>query len=168
MNCAINTLFKVFQKPKNWMQLFCIVSTICASKNWALKMFFWVGRVDSLHTATYCIEESKVVGVDCEWKPNYVKGSKPNKEILGAGLNKTKRNSNWEQRPLNQNQLEYAALHAAVPVHIFHHIQDQSQQGTADGNDKIEWKSSIISHLDDAKTTKKNVWNRTKCRVDTN
>ncbi|KAK3441549.1 hypothetical protein EUGRSUZ_B01653 [Eucalyptus grandis] len=24
-------------------------------------------------------------------------------EILGAGLNKTRRNSNWEQRPLNQN-----------------------------------------------------------------
>ncbi|XP_056165514.1 uncharacterized protein LOC115662825 isoform X2 [Syzygium oleosum] len=217
---------------------------------------FWVDRVDSLHTATCYIEESKVVGVDCEWKPNYVKGSKPNKvsimqiassrrvfifdliklsgdmphildnclsrilqspsilklgynfqcdmkqltssyetlgcfnhfemlldiqnvfkessgglsglaeEILGAGLNKTRRNSDWEQRPLSQNQLEYAALDAAVLVHIFHHIWDQSQQATADGNDKIEWKSSIILHMDNAKTTKKNVRNRTKCRVE--
>ncbi|KAI6684564.1 hypothetical protein NL676_030477 [Syzygium grande] len=44
---------------------------------------FWVDRVDSLHTATCYIEESKVVGVDCEWKPNYVKGSKPNKLQFG-------------------------------------------------------------------------------------
>ncbi|XP_056165516.1 uncharacterized protein LOC115662825 isoform X4 [Syzygium oleosum] len=90
-------------------------------------------------------------------------------EILGAGLNKTRRNSDWEQRPLSQNQLEYAALDAAVLVHIFHHIWDQSQQATADGNDKIEWKSSIflqILHMDNAKTTKKNVRNRTKCRVE--
>ncbi|XP_030544902.1 uncharacterized protein LOC115751253 isoform X2 [Rhodamnia argentea] len=217
----------------------------------------WVDGVDSLHTATCYIEESKVVGVDCEWKPNYVKGSKPNKvsimqlassrsvfifdliklsgdvphildnclsrilqspsilklgynfqcdmkqltssyetlrcfnhfemlldiqnvfkessgglsgiaeEILGAGLNKTRRNSDWEQRPLSQNQLEYAALDAAVLVHIFHHIRDRSLQATADGNDKIEWKSSLISHMDNAKTSRKNVRNRTKCRVET-
>ncbi|XP_056165521.1 uncharacterized protein LOC115667152 isoform X3 [Syzygium oleosum] len=163
-------------------------------KELGIEDVFWVDQVDSLHTATCYIEESKVVGMDCEWKPNYVKGSKPNKlsimqiassrsvfifdliklsgdvphildnclsrilqspsilklgynfqcdtkqltssyetlgcfnhfemlldiqdvfkessgglsglaeEILGAGLNKTRRNSDWEQRPLSQNQ----------------------------------------------------------------
>ncbi|KAF5177518.1 Polynucleotidyl transferase, ribonuclease H-like superfamily protein [Thalictrum thalictroides] len=155
----------------------------------------WVDDVDVLLNATSRIEASKVIGVDCEWKPNYIKGSKPNKvsimqiasektafiidlltlsvaepvvldnclkrilhspsilklgynlqcdlkqlshsyekmecfkhyemlldiqnvfkepkgglsglseKILGAGLNKTRRNSNWEQRPLSQNQV---------------------------------------------------------------
>lgn len=39
----------------------------------------WVDEVDSLHAATCHFEKCKVVGIDCEWKPNYVKGSKPNK-----------------------------------------------------------------------------------------
>ncbi|VFQ59584.1 unnamed protein product [Cuscuta campestris] len=154
----------------------------------------WVDDVEGLQKATSYIEGCKVVGVDCEWKPNYVKGSKPNKvsimqiasekaafildliklyddapeimdsclmrifhsrsllklgynfqcdmhqlarsypefecfrryemlldiqkvfkescgglsgltkKILGTGLNKTRRNSNWEQRPLTQQQ----------------------------------------------------------------
>ncbi|XP_058077039.1 uncharacterized protein LOC131225521 isoform X2 [Magnolia sinica] len=157
----------------------------------------WVDEVDGLLNATSHIERCKVVGVDCEWKPNYEKGSKPNKvsimqiasermvfildliklstdkpnvlddclkrilrsprilklgynlqcdlqqlshsygelecfkyyemlldiqkvfnetrgglsglakKILGAGLNKTRRNSNWEQRPLSQNQVSH-------------------------------------------------------------
>ncbi|KAK9086335.1 hypothetical protein Syun_028729 [Stephania yunnanensis] len=210
----------------------------------------WVDDVDGLLSATSHIEECKVVGIDCEWKPNYEKGSKPNKvsimqiasekkvfildliklsqdypnvldscltrvlhsssvlklgynlqcdlkqlahsydemqcfkhyemlldiqnvfkepkgglsglakKILGAGLNKTRRNSNWEQRPLTQNQMEYAALDAAVLVHIFHHVRDQ--QNTASINDddgKVEWKSYIVSHMDNnikkGKTRKK-------------
>lgn len=39
----------------------------------------WVDEADSLQKATSYIEGCKVVGVDCEWKPNYVKGSKGNK-----------------------------------------------------------------------------------------
>lgn len=39
----------------------------------------WVDEVDGLLDATCQIEGVKVVGVDCEWKPNYVKGSQPNK-----------------------------------------------------------------------------------------
>ncbi|KAH9616634.1 hypothetical protein KSS87_003066 [Heliosperma pusillum] len=210
----------------------------------------WVDGADSLQTATSYIEGCKVVGLDCEWKPNYVKGSKPNKvfddsstslfyrfqvsimqiasekvafifdliklyedvpevlsnclgrifqsprilklgynfqcdmhqlsrsyqdmdcfkryemlldiqkvfkepcgglsglvkKILGAGLNKTRRNSNWEQRPLTQQQLEYAALDAVVLVHLFQHVRNPSNPDGAQGSDvKMEWKSHIVS-----------------------
>ncbi|XP_021836762.2 uncharacterized protein [Spinacia oleracea] len=196
----------------------------------------WVDEADSLQKATSYIEGCKVVGVDCEWKPNYVKGSKGNKvsiiqiasekvafifdliklyddvpeilnncfirilqsprilklgynfqcdmhqlghsyqkldcfkryemlldiqkvfnepcgglsglvkKILGAGLNKTRRNSNWELRPLSQQQLEYAALDAVVLVHLFHHIGNQSQAvDVQEKNVKMEWKSHIVS-----------------------
>lgn len=200
----------------------------------------WVDDGDSLLNATCRIEECKVIGVDCEWKPNYEKGSKPNKvsimqiasektafiidlltlsaaepdilnsclqrilhspsilklgynlqcdlkqlahsygkmecfkhyemlldiqnvfkersgglsglseKILGAGLNKTRRNSNWEQRPLSQNQMEYAALDAAVLVHIFRHVRNQTMPSSiTDGETKFQWKSNIVSHMDD-------------------
>ncbi|PON89517.1 DNA polymerase [Trema orientale] len=205
----------------------------------------WVDEVDALRNATCHIEGCKVVGVDCEWKPNYIKGSKPNKvsimqiasdkmvfildliklfedvpdildncltrilqsprilklgynfqcdikqlahsyeelrcfkqyemlldiqnvfkeprgglsglaqKILGAGLNKTRRNSNWEQRPLTPNQLEYAALDAVVLVHIFGHVRNHSQTGDSDGHEKIEWKSYIVSHMDKLKKPKR-------------
>lgn len=203
----------------------------------------WVDDGASLLNATCHIEERKVVGVDCEWKPNYEKGSKPNKvsimqiasektvfiidllklsavepdilnsclqrilhspsilklgynlqcdlkqlshsygkmecfkhyemlldiqnvfkecsgglsglseKILGAGLNKTRRNSNWEQRPLTQNQMEYAALDAAVLVHIFRHVRNQTQP-SSDGETKFEWKSNIVSHMGNNKLQK--------------
>ncbi|KAK7356137.1 hypothetical protein VNO80_15403 [Phaseolus coccineus] len=199
----------------------------------------WVDEVESLFDATRHIEGFKVVGLDCEWKPNYVKGSKPNKvsilqiasekmvfifdliklfkevpdilddclsrillsptilklgynfqcdvrqlahsyeelrcfknyemlldiqnifkelrgglaglteKILGASLNKTRRNSNWEQRPLTPNQLEYAALDAVVLVHIFRRLPGH-------GHDKPEWKSRIVSHTEKGKKSKKN------------
>lgn len=206
----------------------------------------WVDSVDCLQAATSYIEGCKVVGVDCEWKPNYVKGSKPNKvsiiqmasekvafildliklyddapeildsclvrilhsprvlklgynfqcdmhqlsgsypklgcfkryemlldiqkvfketcgglsglvkKILGTGLNKTRRNSNWEQRPLTPQQLEYAALDAVVLVHLFHHIGSHSQPTDAlDGSVKMEWKSHIVSHVDNSKKSQK-------------
>lgn len=41
----------------------------------------WVDEVDGLQNAICHIEGCKVVGIDCEWKPNYEKGSKPNKVI---------------------------------------------------------------------------------------
>lgn len=41
----------------------------------------WVDEEEGLLDATNHIENCKVIGVDCEWKPNYVKGSKPNKVI---------------------------------------------------------------------------------------
>ncbi|XP_027366129.1 exonuclease mut-7 homolog isoform X2 [Abrus precatorius] len=200
----------------------------------------WVDEVEGLLVATSHIEGFKVVGIDCEWKPNYVKGSKPNKvsimqiasekmvfifdliklhtevpgilddclsrillsprilklgynfqcdvkqlghsyeelrcfknyemlldvqnifkehhgglaglseKILGASLNKTRRNSNWEQRPLSPNQLEYAALDAVILVHIFHHLPGH-------GHDKSEWKSCIVSHTENAKKSKKHI-----------
>lgn len=203
-----------------------------------VKNIVWVDGVEGLLDATRHIEEFKVIGLDCEWKPNYVKGSKPNKvsimqiasenmafildliklhkevpdilddclsrillsprilklgynfrcdvkqlahsyqelkcfknyemlldiqnifkeprgglaglteKILGASLNKTRRNSNWEQRPLTPNQLEYAALDAVVLVHIFHHLPGL-------GHDKSEWKSCIVSHTENAKKSKK-------------
>ncbi|BBH06499.1 Polynucleotidyl transferase, ribonuclease H-like superfamily protein [Prunus dulcis] len=206
---------------------------------------FWVDEVNALHNATSHIEGCKVVGLDCEWKPNYVKGSKPNKvsimqiasdkmvfifdliklfndipdvlddsltrilqsprilklgynfqcdmkqlahsyeelecfkhyemlldiqnvfkeprgglsglakKILGVGLNKTRRNSNWEQRPLTQNQLEYAALDAAVLIHIFRHVHGHSQTAEGEGHRKLEWKSCIVSHMDNIKKSKK-------------
>ncbi|XP_057423230.1 uncharacterized protein LOC130717128 [Lotus japonicus] len=198
----------------------------------------WVDEVEGLIDATCHIEGVKIVGVDCEWKPNYVKGSKPNKvsimqiatekmafifdliklhrevpdslddcltrillssrilklgynfqcdikqlassygelkcfknyemlldiqnvfkeprgglaglteKILGARLNKTRRNSNWEQRPLTENQLEYAALDAVVLIHIFRHLPDQ-------GHDKFGWKSCIMSHSENTKKSNK-------------
>eukprot|EP00262_Sarcandra_glabra_P005634 TRINITY_DN17375_c0_g1_i1.p1 TRINITY_DN17375_c0_g1~~TRINITY_DN17375_c0_g1_i1.p1 ORF type:complete len:290 (-),score=39.82 TRINITY_DN17375_c0_g1_i1:190-984(-) len=212
-----------------------------------LEDIVWVDEVDTLFSATSHIEGCKVVGIDCEWKPNYEKGSKPNKvsimqiasenrvfifdliklfedepkaldsclkhifhsprilklgynlkcdlqqlshsygelecfkyyemlldiqklfkeprgglsglaqKILGASLNKTRRNSNWEQRPLSQNQIEYAALDAAVLIHIFSHVRNQPQ--SADINDeqaKIEWKSHIVSHMGKTKVLTKN------------
>ncbi|XP_041020298.1 exonuclease mut-7 homolog isoform X2 [Juglans microcarpa x Juglans regia] len=215
----------------------------------------WVDNVDGLQNATCHIEGCKVVGVDCEWKPNYEKGSKPNKvsimqiasekmvfifdliklfkdvpdildnclarilqsprilklgynfqcdtkqlahsygelecfkqyemlldvqnvfkepqgglsglakKILGAGLNKTRRNSNWEQRPLTQNQLEYAALDAAVLVHIFLNVQSHSHPATvSEGHEKIEWKSHIVSRMDNVKKSKKGVRSKKQSR----
>ncbi|CAN0897228.1 Exonuclease mut-7 homolog [Linum grandiflorum] len=208
----------------------------------------WVDDADSLYNATSYIEGCKVVGVDCEWKPNYQKGSKPNRvsimqisseetafvldliklseeapdaldicltrilqspgilklgynfkcdikqlagsytelncfkqyqmlldvqnvfkepcgglsglaeKIMGAALNKTRRNSNWESRPLSPNQLEYAALDAAVLVHIFHRARNPCQStSAAQGEEKFEWKSHIISHMDNPKKTKKHL-----------
>ncbi|XP_008795524.1 uncharacterized protein LOC103711235 [Phoenix dactylifera] len=197
----------------------------------------WVDNIDGLLTARNYIEECKIVGIDCEWKPNYERGSRPNrvsimqiasevrvfifdliklyedepealgsclrrilcssnilklgynlqcdlnqlsysygnlecfdsyimlldiqklfkepkgglsglaKKILGAGLNKTRRNSNWEQRPLSENQKEYAALDAAVLVRIFHHVRQQPQSGANKEWCKIEWKSHIESRI---------------------
>lgn len=215
-------------------------------KELVVENIIWVDEVDGLHKAICHIEGCKVVGIDCEWKPNYVKGSKLNKvsimqiasdemvfifdliklsedvpdvldscltrilqspgilklgynfqcdikqlahsyeelecfkhyemlldiqnvfkeprgglsglaeKILGAGLNKTRRNSNWEQRPLSQNQLEYAALDAVVLIQIFHHVRNYSQPtDVAEGHDKIEWKSYIVSHMDNPKKSKK-------------
>ncbi|KAL6557956.1 hypothetical protein OROMI_018306 [Orobanche minor] len=194
----------------------------------------WVDEVNNLRGAVSYFEECKVVGLDCEWKPNYVKGSRPSKvsimqiasekkvyifdliklyedvptvldeclsrilhspsilklgynfkcdihqlshsygdlscfnhfemlldiqnvfkesggglsglaeKILGTGLNKARRNSNWEHRPLSHYQLEYAALDAAVLVYIFRHVGKHSQPaGASDGHAKIEWKSHI-------------------------
>lgn len=41
-------------------------------------------------------------------------------------------------------QLEYAALDAAVLVHIFTHVRDQSQPAAA-GDERLGWKSHIVS-----------------------
>ncbi|XP_004301383.1 PREDICTED: uncharacterized protein LOC101291344 [Fragaria vesca subsp. vesca] len=211
----------------------------------AVEDIIWVDQVDVLHSATYHIEEVGVAGLDCEWKPSYVKGGEENKvsimqlasgkmvfildliklfedvpdvldecltrifqspkilklgyafiydarhladsygvlncfnhyqmlldiqqvfkeqggglsglaqKILGVGLNKTRRNSNWEQRPLTPNQLEYAAIDAAVLLHIFDHVRNHSQ--TADGErfGIVEWKSFVRPHVDNIKKSKK-------------
>ncbi|KAK4424575.1 hypothetical protein Salat_1651000 [Sesamum alatum] len=206
---------------------------------------FWIDEVNSLRDAICYLEECKVVGIDCEWKPNYEKGRSSKvsimqiasekkvyifdliklyedvpgvldeclarilhspsilklgynfqcdvkqlahsygelkcfkhfdmlldiqnvfkeprgglsglaEKILGTGLNKTRRNSNWEQRPLSHYQLEYAALDAAVLLHIFRHVGSHSQPaGAPDGHAKIEWKSHIVSHMDSLKMPRK-------------
>ncbi|KMZ66515.1 hypothetical protein ZOSMA_299G00050 [Zostera marina] len=211
-------------------------STYLTLNEFNVDNILWVDEIDGLLSATNYIKGCKVIGVDCEWKPNYVKGSKPNKvsimqiasdkrvlifdliklyndepktldscfksimhspkilklgynlqcdlrelsrsygdlegfryyemvldiqklfkeasgglsglaeKILGAGLNKTRRNSNWEQRPLTQNQIEYAALDATVLIHIFHHVHGQSQTTGMKQENSNEWKSHIVFH----------------------
>ncbi|ONK63283.1 uncharacterized protein A4U43_C07F13370 [Asparagus officinalis] len=201
----------------------------------------WVDDINGLLAATNYIEGCKVIGLDCEWKPNIEKGCQPNKvsimqvasenrafifdliklyqdepkalnncfsrilcspnilklgynlqcdlhqlshsygelecfryyemlldiqklfnersgglsglaqKILGAGLNKTRRNSNWEQRPLSQNQMEYAALDAAVLVHIFRHVRSPPNSPARVEQSKGEWKSHIVSHMGNAR-----------------
>lgn len=49
----------------------------------SIKDVVWVDEANGLLDATCDIEECIVVGVDCEWKPNYEKGSPPNKVIFG-------------------------------------------------------------------------------------
>ncbi|KAK8946928.1 hypothetical protein KSP39_PZI007095 [Platanthera zijinensis] len=200
----------------------------------------WVDELHGLISATNYIEGCKVVGIDSEWKPNYVKGSKPNKvsimqiasanqayifdliklhedvpieldncfqkimcslnilklgynlqcdlhqlsqsygdltcfryyemlldlqklfnqtvgglsglseKVLGARLNKTRRNSNWELRPLSQNQMEYAALDAAVLVHIFRSICNQPHSSLEEMQSKVGWKCHIVSRTGNA------------------
>lgn len=44
-----------------------------------VESIIWVDEVEGLLDATRHIKGFKVIGLDCEWKPNYVKGSKPNK-----------------------------------------------------------------------------------------
>lgn len=39
----------------------------------------WVDNIDGLLTATNYIEGCKIVGIDCEWKPNYERGSRLNR-----------------------------------------------------------------------------------------
>ncbi|CAH8381956.1 unnamed protein product [Eruca vesicaria subsp. sativa] len=209
----------------------------------AVEEVVWVDEVNGLTEATSFLEGCKVVGLDCEWKPNYLKGCKPNKvsimqigsdtrifildliklyndasdvldtclsqilqsystlklgynfqcdikqlalsygdlkcfkrydmlldiqnvfkepcgglsgltkKILGVGLNKTRRNSDWEQRPLTQNQLEYAALDAAVLIHIFRHVRDHPPHDST--LETVQWKSHIVSHMDNPKKSKK-------------
>ncbi|KAL4588387.1 hypothetical protein LXL04_001271 [Taraxacum kok-saghyz] len=223
----------------------------------AIDNIVWVDEPIGLNEATCHIEGCKVVGLDCEWKPNYEKGSKPNKvsimqiasekmvfivdliklshdapdvldsclirifhsprilklgynfqcdmkqlsqsygefdcfkhfemlldiqnifkeprgglsgltkEVLGVGLNKTRRNSNWEERPLTRNQLEYAALDAAVLIHIFRHVGSQSQSSDVSNehNTQMEWKSHIISHVGDLMKTKKKDRSKKGCNV---
>lgn len=46
----------------------------------------WVDEVNGLHNASCYIEGCKVLGIDCEWKPNYEKGSKPNKVVMALSL----------------------------------------------------------------------------------
>uniref|UniRef100_A0A251TK33 Putative polynucleotidyl transferase, ribonuclease H-like superfamily protein n=2 Tax=Helianthus annuus TaxID=4232 RepID=A0A251TK33_HELAN len=223
----------------------------------AIDDIIWVDEPVGLHEATCHIEGCKVIGLDCEWKPSYEKGSKNNKvsimqiatekmvfiidllklsneapavldsclirifhsprilklgynfqcdmkqlaqsyedfdcfkhfemlldiqnvfkeprgglsgltkEVLGVGLNKTRRNSNWEERPLTRNQLEYAALDAAVLIRIFWHVRSQSQSTgvSNENNTQMEWKSHIISHGGDPTKIKKKMKNVKGCNA---
>ncbi|XP_023643052.1 uncharacterized protein LOC17894592 [Capsella rubella] len=209
----------------------------------AVEDVVWVDDVNELRKATSFLEGCRVVGIDCEWKPIYIKGCKPSKvsimqigtdskifildliklyndaseildhclgqilqsysilklgynfqcdikqlalsygdlecfkhydmlldiqnvfkescgglagltkKILGVSLNKTRRNSDWEQRPLTQNQLEYAALDAAVLIHIFRHVRDHPPHESS--LETVQWKSHIVSHMDNSKKLKK-------------
>ncbi|CAH2046829.1 unnamed protein product [Thlaspi arvense] len=217
----------------------------------AVEDVVWVDEVNGLREATSFLKGCKVIGLDCEWKPNYTKGSKPNKvsimqigsdskifildliklyndasqtldrclgqilqsyktlklgynfqcdikqlalsygdlecfkrydmlldiqnvfketcgglsgltkKILGVGLNKTRRNSDWEQRPLTQNQLEYAALDAAVLVHILRHVPDDPPHDSS--LERVQWKSHIVSHMENPKKSKNKPKKKPKC-----
>ena len=52
----------------------------------AIEGIIWVDEVNGLRNATCYLEGCKVVGIDCEWKPNYEKGSKPNKVAMALSL----------------------------------------------------------------------------------
>jgi hypothetical protein len=39
----------------------------------------WVDEINGLLNATSCIEGFKIIGMDCEWRPNFEKNSKPSK-----------------------------------------------------------------------------------------
>ena len=39
----------------------------------------WVDEINGLLNATSCIEVCKIIGMDCEWRPNFEKNSKPSK-----------------------------------------------------------------------------------------
>ncbi|KAF8387785.1 hypothetical protein HHK36_026440 [Tetracentron sinense] len=226
-------------------------------KELILEDIIWVEEVAGLLSATSHIVGCKVVGIDCEWNPNYEKDGNPDKvsimqvasektvfifdmiklfedaphtfnsclkclfhspsilklgynlqcdmmqlahsygelecfkhyemaldiqnvfkeprgglsgltkKILGAGLNKESRNSNWEQRPLSQNQLEYAALDAAVLIHIFRQVCSRFQPASVkEGHAKIEWKSYIVSHMDNSKRSKNTAKRRSRKKVE--
>ncbi|KAK9219247.1 hypothetical protein WN943_007888 [Citrus x changshan-huyou] len=181
----------------------------------------WVDEVDGLHKAICHIEGCKVVGIDCEWKPNYVKGCKMNKvsimqiasdemvfifdliklaedvpDVLDScltrilqspGILKLGYNFQCDIKQLAHSygelecfkhyemlldiqnvfkepkgglsglaELEYAALDAVVLLQIFHHVRSCSQPtDVSEGHDKIEWKSYIVSHMDNPKKSKK-------------
>lgn len=54
-------------------------STYLTINEFNIDNVLWIDEIDGLLSATNYIKGCKVIGVDCEWKPNYVKGSKPNK-----------------------------------------------------------------------------------------
>ncbi|GLJ10134.1 hypothetical protein SUGI_0122780 [Cryptomeria japonica] len=195
----------------------------------------WVDTIEGLMDATsyFSSAEIEVVGIDCEWKPNYVRGQDPNqvsilqiatgkkvlifdliglyerepnvldtclkvvfhspsilklgygfrqdleqlfesytdlecfhfcdgildlqklygpkgglsglaKTLLGSELNKERRMSNWERRPLTHSQLHYAALDAAVLVAIFNVVRcEASSHGSSGTQDTSHWKSLV-------------------------
>ncbi|KAL8188854.1 hypothetical protein R6Q57_029609 [Mikania cordata] len=48
----------------------------------AIDDIIWVDEPISLHEATNHVEGCKVIGLDCEWKPNYEKGSRNKVSIM--------------------------------------------------------------------------------------
>lgn len=55
-------------------------------KELVVENIIWVDEVDGLLKAICHIEGCKVVGIDCEWKPNYVKGSELNKVLTSHSI----------------------------------------------------------------------------------
>ncbi|KAL2941152.1 Exonuclease mut-7-like protein [Bienertia sinuspersici] len=124
----------------------------------------WVDGADSLEKATSYIEGCKVVGVDCEWKPNYVKGNKGNKvSIMQIASEKVAFIFDliklYDDAPDIMNSCLIRILHsprilklvgvccsdAVVLVHLFHHIGNSQPADIQDKNVKMEWKSHIVS-----------------------
>lgn len=104
MNCVIDIHFKVCEKLKvyiaaqnlalcfktirrlQWYSLFCseaevafVQKSFLCLNDLAVEDVVWVDEVNELRKATSFLEGCRVVGIDCEWKPNYIKGSKQNK-----------------------------------------------------------------------------------------
>ncbi|XP_057826819.1 uncharacterized protein LOC131038409 isoform X1 [Cryptomeria japonica] len=198
-------------------------------------VIWWVDTIEELVNATnyFSSAEVELVGMDCEWKPNFVKGADPNqvsilqiatrkkvliidliglferepnaldtclkvvfhspkilklgysfhhdlkqlsesyealecfyfcdgvldlqelhitskgglsglaKTVLGSELNKGRRMSNWEQRPLTSSQLRYAALDAAVLISIFDVCCESSSRESAGTQHTSDWPSLV-------------------------
>eukprot|EP00249_Psilotum_nudum_P010644 c22674_g1_i1 orf=371-2185(+) len=95
------------------------------------------------------------------------------KEALGNYLDKTMQMSDWEQRPLNARQLQYAALDAVVLLSIFDYIcsapspslLSASSSSTDVNHPASDWKRHVMSFKTISRLKKKYLGN-SSCDVD--
>lgn len=89
LNCHVKYLLSALLFFYDRLNFLCLVDPVksiqhrrylCLDELF-VKDIIWVDENKGLLDATSHIEGCKVIGVDCEWKPNHVKGSKPNKVI---------------------------------------------------------------------------------------
>jgi len=59
-------------------KVFC-VSDYLDLKKLDVEEIVWVDEINGLLNATSNIEACKIIGMDCEWRPNFEKNTKPSK-----------------------------------------------------------------------------------------